>query len=46
MIFTVYKDSTLNIGVIVLNTSKINFDGDLIFQVENTKLIDEIIIDW
>ena len=36
----IYKDSTLNIGVILLNTSKINFDGDLIFQVENKKLID------
>ena len=36
----IFQDSTTNIKLLLLNTSKINFDGDILIQVENDIIID------
>ena len=36
----IHRDSMLNITVLLLNTSKLNFDGDILIQVEVDKVID------
>ena len=36
----IFQDSTSNIKLLLLNTSKINFDGDILIQVENDIIID------
>ena len=35
-----FQDSTVNIKISLLNTSKLNFDGDILIQVENDIIID------
>ena len=36
----IYRDSLINIKLLLLNASKVNFNGDIIIQVENDKIID------